>query len=44
MLVATATKVFLNVDRYQKANNDWEEKDRVDRTWKIERFCTSRGM
>ena len=29
-----ATDAFLDVERYSKANNDWEEKDHTNRTWK----------
>jgi hypothetical protein len=29
-----STKAFLNIKRYPNADDDWEEKDQVDRTWK----------
>ena len=32
MLVAMATEAFLDVEGYPKADNDWEERDHVDRT------------
>ena len=33
MLMAMATEAFLDVEHYLKADNTWNEKDRVDRTW-----------
>ena len=38
MLVAMATEAFLNVERYLKADDNWEEKDYTDYTcenWKV---------
>ena len=32
MFVAMATEAFLNVERYPKADDNWEKKDRVDHT------------
>ena len=33
ILVAMATKAFLDIKRYPKANTNWEERDHMDRTW-----------
>ena len=33
MLMAMLTKAFFNANRYPKAYNKWEERDRMERTW-----------
>ena len=33
MLAAMANEAFLGIERYPKADNDWEEKDHMNRTW-----------